>query len=135
MYKIPCSTFIYVGDDYRTPTLSYVRILAGRDTASFYISAVDDRVLEQDETFLIVLDPPSVPDGISNCSAAITIADNDGELHTSCNIAQFKIIVLTTKLSCYVRSYKHTYLLLRFHLYLYIHNQESIIKKRVYNYL
>ena len=70
---------MYVGDDYRPPVSSYVRIVTGTDSASFSVSALADRILEHDETFIIMAEPPSVPDGIGNCSTAITIVDNDGE--------------------------------------------------------
>ena len=69
---------MYVGDDYSPPISSYVRINAGRNSASFYIRAIDDRILERDETFIILADPPSIPDGHSNCSATVTVMDNDG---------------------------------------------------------
>ena len=80
-YKNSCNVS-YIGDDYGTPISSNVRISAGRNTASFFISAMDDPILERDETFIILADPPSIPDGHSNCSATVTIIDNDGRLLT-----------------------------------------------------
>ena len=53
--------------------------MTGTDSVSISVSALTDRILEHDETFVIMADPPSVPDGIGNCSTAITIVDNDGE--------------------------------------------------------
>ena len=39
--------------------------------------------LLHNETFIILADPPSIPDGHSNCSSTVTIIDNDGRLLSS----------------------------------------------------
>ena len=40
---------------------------------------MDDPILERDKTFIILADPPSIPDGHSNCSATVTVIDNDDD--------------------------------------------------------
>ena len=95
----------YIGDDYRPPLASFVRINAGRTSASFFISAMDDRILERDESFIILADPPSIPDGHSNCSATVTIIDTDGR--SPFNSYKTFVISVLTKLSCiFVHHYK-----------------------------
>ena len=69
-----------IGDDYRPPLASSVQINAGKTSASFFIRAMDDLILERDESFIILADPPSIPNGHSNCSATVTIVDTDGRL-------------------------------------------------------
>ena len=69
----------FTGSDYFTPQ-SYVRFNPGITFVSFYITTRDDRILEHDESFVIVAYPPSLPDGHNNCSTKVTIEDNDGKL-------------------------------------------------------
>lgn len=71
--------FIHIiGIDYYSPTRN-VWIYTGRTVGSFYFATRNDRTLERDETLRIFARPPSLPDGSNNCSATITIVDNDGK--------------------------------------------------------
>ena len=65
---------------------------------------MDDRILERDESFIILADPPSIPDGHSNCSATVTIVDTDGR--SPFNSYKAFMISGLTKLSCICTSLK-----------------------------
>ena len=68
----------FIGSDYDTPPTT-VWISAGRTVGSFYITTRNDRILELNESFIVTVTSPSAD---SNCSATVTIIDNDGNLCT-----------------------------------------------------
>ena len=67
----------FVGADYSAPPRD-VRIYTGRDIASFFIYTRDDRILEDNESFIMFANPPLTPNDDNNCNATVTIMDNDG---------------------------------------------------------
>ena len=70
------------GDDYSAGPYN-VTIYAGDTSASFNISITDDNVLEENETFRLVITPESLPNLVSRGISATTtviIKNDDGQL-------------------------------------------------------
>ena len=68
----------FIGSDYTQR--SYVQFNPATTVTSFYITARKDRILEFDESFIIVAYPPSLPSGHNNCYTKVYIEDRDGKL-------------------------------------------------------
>ena len=67
-------------DDYRSGPYT-VTFSSGSTSRSFYITITDDNVIEYPESFLLTIDPDSLPTGISLGSrpqATVTISNDDG---------------------------------------------------------
>ena len=71
----------YVGNDYN-PGPNTVTILAGaamRDF-TFSVTITNDNIREMSETFNLIIDPSSLPNGVtSSNNVTVTILDQDGE--------------------------------------------------------
>ena len=73
------------GNDY-TPGPYSVRIPAGETNPSFIISIIDDNMYERDESFQLLVDTSSLPEGVipgNLARAEVTIRNDDGE----CDVA------------------------------------------------
>ena len=68
-----------VGSDYNSgPYL--VTIPAGENDVTFTITITDDDIREMSETFSLIIDPSSLPNGVTSSSnVTVTILDHDGE--------------------------------------------------------
>ncbi len=58
-------------------------------TACATVTIIDDRVLEQDEHFLVQItsrDPPGLTIFIPSSTTVVTIEDNEGKLSWECNM-------------------------------------------------
>ena len=72
------------GVDYGSKATSYIPVIisAGMTRASFDIPIINDRILEETETFTMSIDPVSLPYGVtlgSSASASVTIMDDDSK--------------------------------------------------------
>ena len=55
---------------------------AGETSVTFDVPITDDRILEGKENFMLTIDEPSLPTGVSRGDpgeATVTIVDNDGK--------------------------------------------------------
>ena len=55
---------------------------AGETSVTFDVPITDDRILEGNESFMLTIDQPSLPEGVSRggpSEATVTIVDNDGK--------------------------------------------------------
>lgn len=72
------------GVDYGTEPTTYIPVVfsAGMTSVSFDIQIIDDKILENAETFTVSIDPVSVPYGVTLVtpdSATVSILDNDSK--------------------------------------------------------
>ena len=68
---------IIVGYDYNAGPYT-VTIDAGKNSATFVISIIDDNIHEQIETFNLTIDGSSLPNGVtSRANTTVAIIDND----------------------------------------------------------
>jgi len=74
------------GDDYNSGP--YVLLFpTGVTSVSFNITVYNDNIFEDNETFVLAIDPFSLPNRISlvpNCALVVTIVDNDCKLFYVC---------------------------------------------------
>ena len=67
------------GSDYHSGPHT-VTILAGVNDVTFSVTITDDDIREMSETFNLIIDPSSLPNGVtSSNNATVTILDQDGE--------------------------------------------------------
>ena len=88
------------GVDYNIDS-SRVIFINGKTTASLRVSTNDDGEFETDETFIVSIDPLSLPYGVilgSTASAVVTIVDDDSKLI----YAIYLCICRLDKFTCYV---------------------------------
>ena len=79
-----CSLFLIgYNEDYSSGPY-YIVFTAGMTEAEFNISVNDDNILEETETFKIIINSSSLPNNVTIGGldeAAVTILDNDGEFY------------------------------------------------------
>ena len=71
----------YTGDDYSSGPYT-VTFSPGMTTAYFVVSIINDNLLEGNETFTLILIPPSLPSDVivgNPAEAIVTIVDGTGE--------------------------------------------------------
>jgi len=73
------------GVDYNSGPYSVI-LPAGFIILPFSVMIYNDTILENDESFILTIDPSSTPDGVSDGQATVTIVDDDSEcsLHIAC---------------------------------------------------
>ena len=70
---------MYIADDYHSGPYT-VTIPAGDNDVTFSVTITDDDIREMSETFNLIIDPSSLPNGVtSSNNATVTIMDQDGE--------------------------------------------------------
>ena len=70
---------VYIADDYHSGPYT-VTIPAGDNDVTFSVTITDDDTREMSETLNLIIDPPSLPNGVtSSNNATVTILDQDGE--------------------------------------------------------
>ena len=68
-----------VGSDFTSGPYA-VTIPAGDNYVTFSVPITDDDIREMSETFNLIIDPSSLPNGVtSSNNATVTILDQDGE--------------------------------------------------------
>ena len=68
-----------IGSDYSSGPYP-VTIPAGENDVTFSVTITDDDILEMSETFNLIIDPSSLPSGVtSSNNTTVTILDQDGE--------------------------------------------------------
>ena len=76
--------YLIGGEDYEIPKDQYisVKFAAGQTSALFDVNIIDDKEIEDTETFLVSIFELSVPFGVTlgiTTSAEVSITDNDGK--------------------------------------------------------
>ena len=70
---------MYTGSDYN-PGPYNVTIPAGKNDVTFSVTITNDDIHEMSETFNLIIDPSSLPNGVtSSNNVTVTILDQDGE--------------------------------------------------------
>jgi len=70
---------VYIGNDFASGPYT-VTIPAGDNDVTFSVATTDDDIREMSETFNLIIDPSSLPNGVTGSNdATVTILDQDGE--------------------------------------------------------
>ena len=70
---------VTLGEDYRSGPY-YITLAAGMTRLSFNVSILDDKILEEDENFVLTIDPSSLPCSVTTGNhdqAIVTILENE----------------------------------------------------------
>jgi len=69
------------GIDYKSGSYK-VKIPSGQTSTQFKVLITDDNLLEENENFVLIIDPSSIPSDIATAGnpnqTTVTITDNDG---------------------------------------------------------